>query len=275
MPFRESWAAQLALILLLLTVPGVILLRALRIPGRAVAAFPVYVPCASVVVLLFSGLSVDMIGPLTGLTAPLRAAPLLLGLEFICIVLLTSSINASPEVSLPWESLARPMRLVWPLTLALLAAAGALRLNSGHSDIVAVVSLGACIILLVIGFLIAPRRDPAQLAVILFAVGLALMWSFSLRGDLIYGYDIATEYHAMQQTILSGIWHPSHPGDAYGAMLSVTILPTELHAVSGMTGQLVFKVVYPALAALFPVAIFYFALRVLSHRWAFAAAALS
>src|ERR1700733_5688561 len=272
-PFRESWAAQLLLTLLLLTVPGVLLLRALRIPGSAVVEFPIYVPCASVVVLLFSGLSVDVTGLLTGLRAPLRTEPLLVGLELICLVLLISSNNAPPTVSLPWGSLARPMRLMWPMVLPLLAAAGALRLNNGHSDTVAVVSLGACTILLIAGFLNAPRLEKAQLAVILFACSLALMWSFSLRGNLIYGYDIATEYHAMQQTIVNGIWHPSHPDDAYGAMLRVTILPAELHAVSGVTGLLVFKVVYPALGALFPVAIFYFARQLLTRRWAFAAGA--
>jgi uncharacterized membrane protein len=271
MPFRESWAAQISLMLLLLTVPGVLLLRALRIPGSAVAKFPIYVPCASLLVLLFCGLSVDVTGLLTGFKEPLRPAPLLVGLELICVVLLISSVNAPPEVSIPWRPPTRPMRLMWPMVLPMLAAAGALRLNSGHSNTVAVISLGACTILLVAGFLSAPRLDPTQLAVILFACGLALMWSFSLRGDLIYGYDIATEYQAMEQIIMSGIWHPAHPGDAYAAMLSVTVLPAELHAMSGMTGLVVFKAVYPALGALFPVAVFYFAWRLLSPRWAFAA----
>ena len=84
------------------------------------------------------------------------------------------------------------------------------------------------------------------LAVIIYAAGLALMWSFSLRSSLVYGWDIADEYHSMHQTVVTGIWHTAHPGDAYGAMLAVTVLPAELHSLSGVQALLVFKVVYPA-----------------------------
>ena len=70
----------------------------------------------------------------------------------------------------------------------------------------------------------------------------------------------------------TGIWHSAHHGDAYGAMLSLTVLPAELHFLSGVPDLLVFSVVYPAIGALLPVAVFGLARRVLSRRWAFAAA---
>ena len=57
-------------------------------------------------------------------------------------------------------------------------------------------------------------------------------------------------------------------------MLSTTVLPTALHAVAGVPELLVFTVVYPAITALFPVAVFWLARRMLPLRWAFAAAAL-
>src|SRR5581483_2370038 len=68
---RQSWAAQLPLVLLLFTVPGLILLRALRVPGSVVAAFPVYVPCASLVVLFISGIVVDLVGIAAHVADPL------------------------------------------------------------------------------------------------------------------------------------------------------------------------------------------------------------
>jgi uncharacterized membrane protein len=54
-------------------------------------------------------------------------------------------------------------------------------------------------------------------------------------------------------------------------MLSVTVLPAELHALSGVPALLVFKVVYPAVSALFAVAVFGLARRVLPRRWALTA----
>jgi uncharacterized membrane protein len=271
-PLRGLWAVQVLLVPLLLMVPGVVLLRALRVPGRAVASFPVYVPCASVVVLFGSGLAVDLAGPLVGVAAPLRTGPLLAGLEIICLALLAASARAPSDVAIPWRSLTGRTRCAWPLLVALAAAAGALRLNSGHGNAIAAIALAACAVILVAGLVLASRLDTTLLAVILYAAELATMWSYSLRGDLVYGFDIATEYYDLQQAVSTGIWYTAHRGDAYGAMLSVTVMPAELHFLSGLPALLVLKVVYPAIGALFPVAIFYLARRVLSARWAFAAA---
>jgi uncharacterized membrane protein len=269
-----SWAAQVLLVPLLLIVPGVILLRALRISGETVAQNPVYVPAASVLVLMTSGLAIDLIGPRAGIAAPLREGPLLIALEVVCIALLLCSLSAPAETQIRWGRLQNPARLAWPLLIPLLSAAGALRLNSGHTDHVAVLAAVVVIIMLVVGFLFAPWCDYSLLMVGIFAAALAMMWSFSLRGDLVYGFDISSEYYSLNQTVMSGVWHFSHPNDAYGAMLSVTVLPAELHALSGMPALLIFKVVYPVIGAFFPVAVFCLARRVLTGRWSFLAAAL-
>ena len=62
-PLHKFWAAQVLLVPLLLVVPGAILLQALRVPRLVVSSFPVYVPCASLIVLLGSGLAVNLVGP--------------------------------------------------------------------------------------------------------------------------------------------------------------------------------------------------------------------
>jgi uncharacterized membrane protein len=273
-PLHASWAVQLLMVPVLLIVPGVVLLRALRVPGAAIAACPVYVPAASILVLMGSGLAIDLIGPVVGIPAPLRAAPLLITLEVVCIGLLLSARSASPETQIPWGALQRPVALMWPLILPLVGAAGALRLNSGHSNAVALIAIALVVITLIAAFLRAPWQGDALLIVILFAAGLALMWSFSLRGDLVYGFDISSEYYSLNQTVTAGVWHVSHPNDAYGAMLSLTVLPAVLHELSGVPTLFIFKVVYPAIVALFPVGVFCLGRRFITGRWAFMAAAL-
>jgi uncharacterized membrane protein len=273
-PLHGLWAAQLVLVALLLVLPGVLLLRALRVPGESVAAHPVYVPAASLLVLLCSGLAVDLIGPLAGIAEPLRAAPLLFGLEIIGMALLIAGLTAPPTTRIAWGGVSNPLRTGLPLLLPLLSAWGALRLNAGHSARVADVAIAVVLLATLAAFLFAPRCGNALLVTVVFALGLAMMWSFSLRGDLVYGFDISTEYYSLEQTVTAGIWHVSHPNDAYGAMLSVTVLPAEIHALTGIPALLVFKVVYPLVGALFPVAVFNLARRVLSPRWAFMAAAL-
>jgi uncharacterized membrane protein len=273
-PLHRFWAAQLLLVLLLLVVPGLVLLRALRVPGRVLSLFPVYVPCASLVVLLGSGLAADVIGPLLGAGSPLRAAPLLVSMEVACLALLGASVNAPPGVALPRMQVPRPAGLAWPLILPLAAAAGALRLNSGQGAGVAVIALAACVVVAMTAAALSARLASALLAGILYATGLALLWSYSLRGNGVYGFDISAEYFGLKQTVSTGIWHASQAGNAYRSMLSVTVMPAALHALSGVPDLLVLKVVYPAIAALLPVAVFYLARGIVSRRWAFAAALL-
>lgn len=270
-PLHHLWSAQVLLLLLLLILPGVILLRALRIPGNAISSFPVYVPCASIVVLIGTGLAVDLAGLFVGAASPLRPGPLLVGLEFACLMLLASSADAPSDVQIPWRSLSRPARLVWPLALPLLAAAGALWLNNGRGNSLAIIATIAIVLTLIWAILRAPRLDKTLLAVILYAAGLSMEWAFSLRGQLADGFDISTEFYDMNRVVVTGVWHPAHANDIYGAMLSVTILPATLHAISGVPGLLLLNVVYPAIYALFPVAVYSLGRRILARRWAFLA----
>lgn len=272
MPLQRWWTVQILLVPLLLSVPGVILLRALRIPGTVVSSFPVYIPCASIVVMFGSGLAVDTIGPVLGVAVPLRTVPLLVGLEVICLVLLGTSVNARPDVAIGWQPVMHFSRYAWPLVVPLVAAAGALRLNSNHSNDVALSAVGLFVLLLIITTVFSSRFDEVLLKMALYASSVALSWSYSLRGESVYGFDISTEYQKLNETILTGVWHASHVNDAYGAMLSVTVMPAELHALSGVSGLLVLKVIYPMIFAFFPVALFDLARKVLSPSWAFVAA---
>jgi uncharacterized membrane protein len=271
---HRFWGAELLLFPLLLVVPGMFALRALRVSGSSVAASPVYLPAASLVVLMSSGLLVDSFGLLTGLSQPLRTVPLLIGLELCCLALIAASGRAPTDTALPWRSLVDgPVHQWWPLLIPILAGAGALRMNNGHSNKLALLATFICLAAIVWGIARAPRLGNLSLSVLLYAVSLAVMWAYSLRGDIVYGFDISTEYFSLHQTVLSGVWHFSHPGDAYGALPAVTVLPAELHFLSGASDLMVLKLLYPAITAMFPVAIYSLARRFLDRRWAFVAAA--
>lgn len=269
---NSLWPVQLILILLLLTVPGVILLRALRVPGMAIEAFPVYVPASSLVVLIGSGLAVDWTGSLFGIRTPLRKGPLLLGFEVLCFMLLAASAHAPTTVKITWSSLSGRSRLILPFISLPIVASGAVLLNNGHGKTVSLIGLVVIFILLIFGMSFASRISSSCLAVILYVAGVATMWSFSLRSSFVYGFDIASEYRVMNETIIAGALTTLHTGDAYGAMLSITLLPAELHAISGMSGIILFKVIYPILFAFFPVAVFSLGRRILPQVWAYMAA---
>jgi uncharacterized membrane protein len=269
---QRLWVAELFLFGLLLVLPGVLLLRALRVPGAVVASSPVYVPAASLAVLIVSGLVVDVVGPLVGVSAPLRTVPLAVGIELVLVGLFAASFRAPAGTAIPWRAIAVPPWRCWPLLLPLVAAVGALRLNTGHSSSIAVVAVVGCLAVLAWAIARAPRLSDTFVTVVVYAVSLSVMWAYSLRGALVYGFDISTEYHAMHETVLSGVWHFSHPGDAYGALPAVTVLPAELHFLTGASDLMVLKLLYPAITAMFPVGIYSLGRKVIESRWALVAA---
>jgi hypothetical protein len=267
-PVREHWPAQLALLALVLTVPGLCLTRALRVPPRAISTTPVYVPAASIVVLLAAGLAVDLAGPTMGVARPLDTLPVLVALEGACLVLLSVGPwrrrgHAAPVVA----RTALRVRDLWPLLLPLASAAGAARLSNGEGGALATGAVVAAIVAAVLAVVAGGRLRTPQLAMIVFGVGLALAWSFSLRGGGVYGFDIAGELPTAGATSHAGVWHLAHPGDAYGAMLSLTVLPSALHSITGIGVLVLLKAVYPAILALFPVTVVLIARRFLSARW--------
>jgi uncharacterized membrane protein len=269
---QRLWVAELFMFGLLLVLPGVLLLRALRVPGAVVAASPAYVPAASLAVLIVSGLVVDVVGPVVGVSAPLRTVPLAVGIELALAGLFAASVRAPADTAIPWRAIAVPPRRCWPLLLPLVAAVGALRLNTGHGSGIAVVAVVGCLAVLAWAIAQAPRLSDTLVTVVVYAVSLSVMWAYSLRGALVYGFDISTEYHAMHETVLSGVWHFSHPGDAYGALPAVTVLPAELHFLTGASDLMVLKLLYPAITAMFPVGIYSLGRKVIESRWALVAA---
>lgn len=272
---RDLWPARLVALVVLLVVPGVLLLRLLRFSGRPLAVLTVP---SSLVVLLFSGLAVTLLGPVLGVERPLRPLPQLVGIELVGIVLIGvlayNSRWRSDWLPLPLLSRLPPPTSALPLLLPLVAIAGAQRLNSGSGGVVAVTAVVLGFVVLGAVVLRAPRLSDGTVATTLYAVGLSSLYSFSLRAEAVYGYDSATEFRKMAEASTTGAWRLLHLNDAYGAMLSVTVLPAQLEQVTGTSLEALIQLVYPALFALAPTIVFFTARTFLDRRWALVGAAV-
>ena len=134
-----------------------------------------------------------------------------------------------------------------------MAAIGALRLNTGHGSVLAVAGAVLGVALVALGAWRSGRWRPQRLAWCLYSGSLALLLGYSLRSDYVFGWDVSAEYSLLNHTILDGHWPVAHPGDAYGAMLSLTVLPTFISALTGLSGLVILKLVYPMIFALTPI----------------------
>lgn len=268
---RGVWIAQGAELALLLSVPGFILLRALPVSAEAVRGFPIYVLGASIAVLMGAGLIVDLVGPPLGVSRPLATVPLTVAICAVCAALIpVGLLRGAPSIVGGLGGTARLWR-AWPLLLPVLAWIGATRFNNGHGAGFAIAAVAITGVALMLAAWRADRWTRAQTGLLVYGTALALMWGFTLRSRFVYGFDITGEYQTFLQVLHDGRWHAAHHGDPYGAMLSLTIFPATLVAMTGATPLLVLKAIYPCLFAFFPVAVYLLATRVLRWRFAYLA----
>jgi hypothetical protein len=275
-PLRQVWAVSVIQVALLFSLPGIAALRALRIPSDSISAMPLYIPAASTIIVMLGGLAADLIGHGLGVHQPLQGPyPVLAidGLSLSCALsALATRSSTSTFESIRWPRLT-PARVL-PLALPAMAAAGALLLNNGRGPGVARIGELAIAAALALAFVLRGRLSPGTMAVIIFSAALAAMWAFSLRSDSVLGFDISTEYHVATTTQHSGYWHPLQRGDAYAAMLSITVMPAVLSSVAGVSVLVAFKVLFPVFTALIPVAVYFMARRVVSGGYALGAASV-
>ena len=266
---RGVWILQATELILLLSLPGFVLMWAVGAGAATVRAFPIYLPAASLCLIMIAGLAVDLIGPPLGVPRPIATVPLTVGIcATLLLLIVIALLRRVPSLISGGRHRLR-LQHAWPLLLPALAWIGAMRLNNGHGNAMAIVAVACSGIVVIAAAFRADRIPLGRLALIVYAVGLALMWGFSLRGSFVYGFDIAGEYQTFAHVLAEARWHPSHANDAYGAMLSLTILPSTFSVLTGAAPLLILKAVYPLLFAFFPVAVLLLLARLLDRRFAF------
>lgn len=261
-------------LVLLLWLPGVLAIRASGISMQTVRAFPVYVVGASLAVLVGVALAVNSLGPTLGAPHPLERLPLLAGLVAVCLVLIGLGAWRAPEPLSAYIPRLHRTRLT-TMALALLpalAAVGAMLMTNDHGARIAVATVAATGATLLVGAYGADRIDYGRCMALIYFASLALIWSFAMRGRFVYGSDILAEYHVFTGVLGDHRWliHPHNT--AYGAMMSLTTLPTLLSVVSGASPLFLLKAVYPVLLAFFPMALFCLTARFTARRYAYIAA---
>ena len=133
--------------------------------------------------------------------------------------------------------------------MPLLAIGGANTLNNGGSNWLALSVLG-----IIAGLFIAAvcleRRLGRHYGAIIFAIAVSLLLGTSMRGWGITGHDIMQEYQVFQLTASHAAWHMQYYQDAYNACLSITILPTIISRLTGISDPYVYKFAFQLFAAL-------------------------
>jgi uncharacterized membrane protein len=215
----------------------------------------------TVLTAIVAALLLNTVLLLLGVQAPLTRAGL--AIASTCAVLALAAVDrrlTGPSAPLAFRALDVPPGLSTVLALGgacvLAAVAGTVRLNNGLGSAGSIVAVLLVAVLLVL--LLVRRRlyDEGVVALGLYCAAVAILLLTSLRGWYITGHDIQREFRVFELSAALGRWDIAAYRDEYNACLSITLFPTSLNRLTGISGLYVFKLVLPLLFALTPVLVY-------------------
>lgn len=152
-----------------------------------------------------------------------------------------------------WEFLTGLFLVLLPVA----AARGTTYLNDyGENGLNLLVLVVLALTILLVGTGVVPRRL-TPLAV--WSVALSIVLQMTLVSSHIWGWDVHFQYHVARDVLRLGWWNPSAVQTS-NSLLTVTVLPAGLVAVTSLDLVWVYKLVYAFLVSLLPLTVYHVAM---------------
>lgn len=255
--------------------PGFLLLRIIGIKPSNVTDTLLYAVGLSLTVLMFYGVTVNLVLRATGYSTPISEEPMVLATGALTLALtgLYYVRRDDPETyTFAHNDVVSP---VFPflLLLPLLGIYGAYVLNVYTENLLILLlfaAIGGVVMLVYTGIV---SRALIPLAV--WMIALALLFQNTLTGSFLAWGDSVTEADHVLQVLEDGYWSPAVT-DARVAnqytLLRLTVLHPVYYFFTGLELVWVFKIIHPLLFSLMPVALYQAYKRFVTAKAAFFAA---
>lgn len=248
---------QVILLIYISFVPGILILRTLRLHKLGNIEVLLYSAGLSVSAIMFMGFFMNAVYPSLGILRPISTMPLVVTMNVLILGLsaisyFRDSDFADPSYVSGRTLLSPPVLLL--IIIPLLAIIGTQLVNLYGNNLILmllIVLIAAVVILISCNTFIPPCLYPLAI----FVIGLSLFFHRSLITNYVIGFDIHDEYYLANLVITNGIWDSMRPA-VYNSMLSITMLAPIESIMSGMSLTWVLKIVYPLLLALIPLGLY-------------------
>jgi len=250
---QVSILRQLIVFIYLTFVPGIIILRILKLHKLGNVETLLYTTGLSLAILMFTGLFMNTVYPIFGISRPISTMPLIITISMVVLILCILCYVRDKDFSNPNFINIRDVLSPPALFLCLipfLAVFGTYLVNFHHNNILLMLLI---VILVLIVLLIAFDKFISEnlypLAV--FIVAISLLYYRWLISSYLTGWDVHVEYYFSNLVKMNSIWVPTIPNNV-NAMLSVVMLPSIYSILLNMPLTWVFKIVDPLLFSLVP-----------------------
>jgi uncharacterized membrane protein len=241
----------------LLFVPGMLVLRALRLHHIGGVRTPLFAVGLSLALVMGVGLCMTTLYPLLGFARPLALVPVVMteGVIITFLAVLSYWRDQGPTedgIIDRRDVLTPPVLALCVLPFVSIFATYAMNAYGNN-----VLLLALIIIIAITAFWISTSASvPKELyPLAVFVIAVALLYHGSLISPYVWGWDIQKEVYTANAVLTNAQWNAYAPG-ATNAVLSVTLLAPLISILSGVSVVWIFKAIYPLLFALVPVGLF-------------------
>ncbi|MGZ4928906.1 MAG: DUF2206 domain-containing protein [Halobacteriota archaeon] len=248
----------------LLFIPGIAILRILRVHKLGSVETPLFAIGLSILVVIFSGLLLNMLGPALGISDPFSAPHLILTMSAVTLALCITSYWRDKDFASPTQ-LSKDVLSPSVLSLILLpflSVFGTYLVNNYEINWV-ILLMTVCIGVVVLVFASRTFSDTSIFPLAIFTISLALLLSNTLVSRYLWGWDVFTEARVANLVVSNAVWDPSYAlSSSVGAIprlnsvLSLSILAPALTQICNINVTTLFKIVYPIIFSLVPVVLY-------------------
>lgn len=248
-------------IVILLFIPGILLLKILKLENIDGAELFIFAIGSSVAILMFTGFFINTTYPYLGIIKPLSYVPILITMNVIIYILSLTvywqNRNSPTNVKskfIDLDSIISPPVLIL-LLIPFLSIFGAYVMNYYNNNILLmllIIIIGVIVFLAVSGRFINKNLYPLTV----FIITISLVLHNSLISPYIWGWDSNLEYYIANQIIGNGVWMVGDPNN-YNSMLSIVVLAPMLTIFSGVNLVWIMKIVYPLLFSIMPISLYF------------------
>ena len=238
-------------------IPGIIILRILKLHKLGNIETLLYTVGLSIATLMFTGLFMNTVYPLFGISGPISLVPLVITISAIVLVLCVLCYMRDKDFSNPSfidikNVLSSPALFL--CLIPFLSIFGTYLVNFYQNNILLMLLIVIiAIIAILIGF---DRGIPKSLyPLAIFIIAISLLYHRSLISMYLWGWDIQVECYLCNLVRMNGIWDSTIPY-SFNAMLSIVMVAPIYSNILSMDIAWVFKIIYQLVFSLVPLGLY-------------------
>jgi uncharacterized membrane protein len=249
---------QIAGFLFLSLVPGVLILRILRVHNINAVESLGYSAGLSLAFVMFIGALLNFTLPLAGINSPLTLLPLSITFLLATIVLAVAAYlrdrDFQPQQAIKLPAVSDVLPVLFLALVLALTILGALLMYAFQYNLLLIICLfliSLVVILAAFGKFITLRHFPFAI----FIISLCLLYQTTLISPYLIGTDIYIEYQFAQLALNHGIWAYAMPG-TINSCLSIVIMAPVYSQILNLDIAHIFKILYPLFFSLVPLLLY-------------------